>query len=504
MTFQQLKKIFNSKIILYSLITIFLLLFENVHGQTIQELLNKTFKLSPPYLIINIKSDDCIMCRGAALSLMEKMKFKNKVIILFDDSVMMIYHDKNIGKFSMYSVVYNKDISYSLSKEPLSTAYLVMHSGINKYIISNISTEQINEINSYMDTVKMDIVKKSKEYAFLKFSNSNFIADKKSSLLFNFRNQIGFYSNVISGVSEFMEPDCNEMVESKLQKFIQTSARDTISRKLEKAILGAAGLSSILVKNIEFNERISIGLQLNTVKKTTHVDDTLTRYGVLGKFFVGFGPEDIQQALNINLYNEFYLIDTFHFQNLFLLSDPSFGYQTFDNKIYMPFLKVDSSMHMQNPRMHYLLEMTFNKDSKKPLPEKIYELKDFDINPTENIDVKISGEGYPIIIYKNKGVVYYTKFDEHICFSEMLKSETVDSDVIFCDLDITGQTLNGTFLKNGNKLIIATYDLKSRKANLKTIPLEKSYISGKFIHGFFRLYTKDPVKGYEFYDCKLM
>lgn len=485
------------------------LLSAGARAQGIDKLLEERLHWSRPFLIINITSTDCVMCRGGALNLVSKITDRSRVAVLSDDSVMSLFIDDNAEKFEGVRTLYDRKLSNTLSNGPLSGAYLFEDTGIAKYQLNNLSPEMINSITARLaaaNNPKENAAKgqkKTKNYSLLTFDNRNFALDAQQSFLFNPRFQAGLYQSA-GGSAVYLEPAFDDSVEHRLGRVVeQRTHKPVLFNDMSRLALSTAGLPPVMIKNVVYGDAISMGLQLNTVYEKPAPNDTDITLGVRGRYFVAFGPSSFDDVLNIGAYKRFYLIDSIHFAGKCLQSDYNFGYQLAGDNIFISFFEIDSLGFRRNPKRQYVVQMKLDPARPTPVPLKLFELQDFDRKPSEFF-MRLDEAKNPLIVYNALSVIVDTKTDEKITFQQLFGGRAPDSAIVVQDARIKNSELNAFCIRDGKTLLVATYNLRNKKATVSSKELNDDYAGGRFGDGVIRLFRKNTAApGYVFYDYKL-
>ena len=492
-----------------------LLNFHTSRAQNIVQLLKeKAGNIQQPFLVVNVPSNDCIMCRGSVLNLLQQIKYKEKTIVLFDDPVMQLFIDKYPENFKGYKLFFDKKISDSLTPDQISAAYIVTDTGIRKFIIKTITPQNIDLLNTALAatntthttfTFNTKPAASNKNYSSITYfnglGNGGFITDANSSLLFNDHVQVGLYHEAGKD-PVFIEPQNLALTENRLlpivlERYHLRLAPDT----LKELALSTSAISPIVLMGMENdNDEISGVVRLNIVRNKSPEGDTNFTLGVTGYYFLGTGANSISATLSPTSYTKYYLLDTFHLDNQCYQATPTFGCYKVGNTAYFQVLEADANGAVKKPRKYHLAKTELKKDKTAPVLLKLYQMETYNKNPTENFLIAAGSIGDPIVAYKNTRTIFNYKGNTSISFSDLLGTGYDKAELN--DIKLEGDKITSLFLQD-DSLIVSTYNVKSRKKILQTTSLPSSYSGGKFVNNNIRIYRKDAVNStYTFDDIE--
>lgn len=494
-------------------LTYFILQFYGLQAQSITQLLKeKTGNLQQPFLVVNAPSNDCIMCRGSVLNLLQQIKNKEKTIVLFDDHVMQLFIDKYPENFKGYKLLFDKTLSDKLTPDQISSAYIVTDTGIRKFIIKTITPENIDLLNNALAasnttqttfTFNTKPASNNKNYSSITYfnglGNGGFIADAKSSLLFNDHVQVGLYHETGKD-PVFMEPQDLVLTENRLLPIVL--GRYTlrlVPDTLKELALSTSAISPIVLMGMENdNGAVNSVVRLNIVRNKSPEGDTNVTLGITGYYFLGTGANSITGPLYPARYTKYYLLDTFHQNNQCYQATPTFGCYKAGNKAYFQVLEADANGVVKKPRKYHLAETRLDEDKTAPVLLKLYPMEIYNNSPTENFLITAGKDGKPLVAYKNTHTLFNYKDNTAISFSELLGPG--HDNAVLNDIKTAGDNLMLLFLQD-DSLIVSTYNIKNRKKQLKTTALSTPFVGGRFVNNSIRLYRKDASNGmYVFED----
>jgi len=494
-----------------------LLLFLNLHAQNAIQLIKENTGNASPLLVVNVPSNDCIMCRGSVLNLLDQIEHKDKTIVLFDDRVMQLFVDKYPEKFKGYKLLFDKELSNILTPDQISAAYIITDTGMRKFIIKTIAPESIELLNNALATTgngettytfNVKPAANNPNYSNITYfnglGNGGFIADTNSSLLFNDHVQVGYYYEA-GNEPVFMEPQELTLTESRLLPLVQERYHlRLVPDTLKDLALSTTAISPIVLMGMEnHNGEISSVIRLNIVRNKSPEGDTNITLGITGYYFLGTGASSIAAPLSPARYPHYYLLDTFHLNNECYQASPMFGCYKAGNKAYFQVLEAEPNGAVKKQRRHHLAEVLIDEHKTAPVLLKLYKMETYDKNPTENLLFTCDDEGYPLVIYKNIRLAHYYKTQKEIPFGDLLAGQYPDA--ILYDVYFEKGKIISLFLQDSSMAIVSAYDVKKGKADLKTFPIEKNYEGGKFVGNNLRLFRKDAQKGlYTFTNIKYL
>jgi hypothetical protein len=497
-----MKQKFTTHTLIYLKTLLLLFIVNNLNAQNTNEnsLLEYKFP-EKPFIVVNIKSNDCMTCWGLSTNLIDKIKTKDKLIILFDDQTMSLYVEKNKNKFEGLNIIYDNDLSKKFSIESKSSVSVVTKKNTNNIYLSNINDSIVDSINNILQNIEIDNkISNIEKYKGVKFDNSNFIYDRNSSILFNNKYQIGFYSTNDNIVYDYIEPKYSNKTTNLLNRFIKLKNETSyVSDSVRELILNKVGMPNINIKNLEFNEKIAIGLKLNTVINKSDPLDTNLNFSVISKYFIAINTSQILNTLNVDSYSHYYLIDTFYHIDKYLAPISTFGFQLIKNKLFIPFMDYVSGTDKEK---HYLVEFTIDSLKNNKLEKtNIFPLTDFDNKSTEDILLRVDENYTPFVIYKNQRLIYNCKTEKSISINKLNNFDQNDSTIFIYDFKVKNNEINILFHKGFDTLYKSIYLTKTQKKVLKNYKLEPNTKGAKFndYNNKISLYiTKEKIPFYNF------
>lgn len=440
-----------------NILIVLLVFYSHVsYAVNIDALMHGKINIPKPFLVINIRSGDCIMCRVNVVTIIDKMKLKvpdEKIILLSDEPLMGSYFAEYPEIFAPYTVIFDAELSNALAKESGSTVCLIREDTILKYDLGKITEKDFmhfDSILSYFPPRKQQpFVEMPHQVAYdtlFPAYFSDFSLNNDYSIFFNNALQVGVVYDMSLKESLAMRTQISSRKYAEIMDIVdRNTCEEYVDTTTALKILQKAGLPKALIRKISSINDDCILFYLNTVYYRGDKDDDALDVGIRKQCFMGVGKPDPHSILNIDSYSHFFLIDTFHYLNNAYVCNYSYGYQISTNKVFMFFTPLHTALSSEEPYLLVVAALGFALEHKKAALLNVFPVH-YPSKTTNDLSVYLDDNDAPFIINERAKTIQFQ--NEIIEYSKLFTHGTdtitsvFDAVVENHTLRLIGQTNN--------------------------------------------------------------